>query len=170
MHCLPQCQSKYKIASYGPAPYQHPPSAFLDPPLSMIYRINFRRSLHVHAGGVLTPYLSSLVALWSALGGYFAAAHTHLRAQYDVNQINTLQKVYFRHYRMVLLIWELQFNLHLELIQSLVRVICIVKGLESSCKTQSDYPLLVFKSPTHGVHPTENWLFALCALLLTSET
>ena len=25
MHCLPQCQSQYKIASYGPAQYQHPP-------------------------------------------------------------------------------------------------------------------------------------------------
>jgi len=25
IHCLPQCQSQYKIASYGPAQYQHPP-------------------------------------------------------------------------------------------------------------------------------------------------
>ena len=25
MHCLPQYQSQYKIASYGPAQYQHPP-------------------------------------------------------------------------------------------------------------------------------------------------
>ena len=33
MHYLQQCQSQYKIASYYPAQYQHPPSTFLDPPL-----------------------------------------------------------------------------------------------------------------------------------------
>jgi len=32
---LPQCQSKCKIASCGPAQYQHHPSTFLDPPLWM---------------------------------------------------------------------------------------------------------------------------------------
>ena len=35
MHCIPHCQSQYKIASYGPAQYHHPPSTFLDLPLCM---------------------------------------------------------------------------------------------------------------------------------------
>ena len=34
MHCLWQCPYHNKIASYGPAHYVHPPSTFLDPPLS----------------------------------------------------------------------------------------------------------------------------------------
>jgi len=39
MHCLPQCQSQYKIASYGPAQYQHPPSTFLNLPCACRRRL-----------------------------------------------------------------------------------------------------------------------------------
>ena len=42
--------------------------------------------------GMPTPYLSSLVALWSALGGNSSVAHTHLRTQYNVDHINTDRK------------------------------------------------------------------------------
>ena len=44
-----------------------------------------------------TPHLSSLVALWSALGGNSPVAHTHLRTQYGVNQINTSQSNFQPH-------------------------------------------------------------------------
>jgi len=42
--------------------------------------------------GMPTPYLSSLVALWPALGENSSVAHTHLRTQYNVDHINTDSK------------------------------------------------------------------------------
>ena len=52
---------------------------------------------YILARGMPTPYLWSLVALWSALGGNSAVAHTHLRTKYDVDQINTLQSNFRPH-------------------------------------------------------------------------